>query len=43
MRMPTLLEKVIQADGYRNECVQGEIVIPTGQLRLDLLEQTSSE
>jgi hypothetical protein len=39
----TLLKKVIQMDGYRDEYVQGEFVISTGQLRLNLLAQSSSK
>lgn len=40
--MPTLPEEVIQTDGHRNECIQGEVVISAGQFHLDLLTQTSS-
>jgi hypothetical protein len=43
MKMLTLPQEVIQMDGHRNECIQGEVVISAGQFRLDLLMQTSSK
>ena len=43
MRVPTLLKKVIQMDGYRDEYVQGEFVISSDQLRLNLLAESFSK
>nr|XP_029517858.1 trace amine-associated receptor 13c-like [Oncorhynchus nerka] len=39
--IPALPKKVIQTDGYRNESIQGYVVIPTCQHRLDLFMQST--
>jgi hypothetical protein len=38
---PALPKKVIQTDGYRNESIQGYVVILTCQHRLDLFMQST--